>query len=349
MSETPTPYDLTQDALIGPMRDILLTAAEPPSGPEFSYPVVDQAVSSSMWQDMMKAFGSGIVSYGQYPYRLDEAQTSDINNSVVIVPATDVKEKDSVGIIEGFVHSLEEPKTLTVPAVATRTRYLIALQYDPTQHDRPGGPIKLDVFAGTLDQSQGKRYVLIYEGWRDPSTVVSSITWTPVRARVGGNITVSRADQLPNPHHSGLLWGTRAYADLDGSEWMLRHRDDGQGMRWDPIHQPVRHLITMYTPHRTVMEQSRTPRVDILNGIAYLHGGFRMANGSAFTAGGDGWHLGSLPAVARPPRQYDLPGVAFAPNPGVVRIRVETSGAIRAFLERSSHAVTLDGLSFPLT
>ena len=46
----PSEYDLTQDALIAPMRDILLTAAEPPSGPEFSYPVVDQAVSSSMWQ-----------------------------------------------------------------------------------------------------------------------------------------------------------------------------------------------------------------------------------------------------------------------------------------------------------
>lgn len=233
----PTDYDKLQDEEIETLKDIVTTQEQAPSGGEYSYPIPDMPMDQDQWSELMKSFGSGIISFGQYPYRLIVDDDADETNMVRITPATDVDTKDSVGVVEGYAHRLTEDKLLEVPAVGTTTKYTVALQYDPIRAVEGHNPVILDMFAGDLDESQGKKYVLIYESERKQSTVLSSMTWTPVRSRLAPSITVQRESHLPNPKHSGLIWGTRCYCSATHEEWMLIHDDDSPYMKWEKIHQ----------------------------------------------------------------------------------------------------------------
>lgn len=217
---------------IAELEGMVVSSYDPPSGPEYSYPSPGRPMDQDQWSELMKSFGSGIISFGQFPYRMIVEADVDATGKITIIPATDMATKDSVGVIEGYAHRLMEKKEFEVPAVTTRTKYTVALQYDPVRAEGGGESVILDMFSGTLDQSQGKKYVLVYEGWRDPSTLLSQMTWTPVRSRLAPTITVQRKEHLPNPQHSGLIWGTRCYCSATGEEYLLSHHPTEEYMRW---------------------------------------------------------------------------------------------------------------------
>ena len=352
MSITPTNYDLQQDSRIDEIQEIITTSYEAEDAIEVSFPLVDRPMNDDEWGALAKAWGSGIISFGQFPYRLIIDDDVDVTNQVRIIPSTDVAEKDSVAVIEGFAHRLIEDKLLRVDAVSARTKYTIALQYDPVRAKETGEAVVLDVFAGSLDQTQGKKYVLIYEGYRDPSTVLSQMTWTPVRSRLAPTITVQRPVHLPDPRHSGLLWGTRCYCSATGEEFYLSHDPDSEYMRWERVMiKPQDIGLTIggggyYEP----MSSSRAPRGIIgADGLVRLYGGIRRVNGDNFNPGQNSYSMAWLPAAYTPKRQYDFTTPAFTTSDRrPVRVVVHTDGNVRGYPNDPTTVLMLDGVTFPL-
>ena len=346
MSIDPTPYDLDQDSRIEGLREIITTSYETENAIEVSFPVVDRPMNDDEWGALAKAWGSGIISFGQWPYRLNIDSDADVTNQVRITPATDVATKDSVGVIEGFAHRLLEDKLLTVPAVTTRTRYLIALQYDPVRAESEGIPIVLDVFAGTLDQSQGKKYALIHEGYRDPSTVLSQMEWKGVRSRLAPTITVHQEASLPNPQHSGLIWGTRCLCTSEGTEWMLGHHEDEDVTRmdWHLISDPEWKVFTL-AGSRGNASHGYTSSYQKKGRKVRLRGHITRPGGN-FTVGAE-WVLGTLPTSARPLQDHvEVTAVSGQSSPKYARITVEPSGRIVAYVSDESSWVSIDGVEF---
>lgn len=295
MSVDPTPYDALQDDRLERIEELVSSEYTDDGGTEVSFPVVDQGMDDEQWGALMKAFGSGVISFGQFPYRMIVDDDADVTNQVRITPATDMATKDSVAVIEGFAHRLLEDKMLTIPAVSTRTKYTVALQYDPVRAKDEGTPVILDVFAGTLDQTQGKKYVLVYEGYRDSSSVLSQMEWTPVRSRLAPTITVQRKEHLPNPQHSGLIWGTRCYCSATGEEYLLSHHPTEDYMRWQLLDPAF-----LSPPWVDVKDNSSYPWPGHGSKRGYrkigdtleLRGRFTRASGDNFKVGGGGSGFG---------------------------------------------------------
>lgn len=215
MSVDPTPYDLEQDEAIQEIRDVVTATPPTNDGAEESFPVVGYGMNDEQWSHLAKAFGSGVLSYGASPYR--RGTVSDVSNTIVIRKADD-DGRDSGAVIEGFAHRMLGDVTVEVPAVTTTTDYVIGIQYDPVRAKGVGIPLKLDCFSRPLDTSQGKKYAPIWEGTRKPSTVLSSVEWVTARSRIAPTTTVRTEERLPDPRHSGLMWGTICYT-YDDRKW----------------------------------------------------------------------------------------------------------------------------------
>ena len=235
MSETPSLYDLTQDALIGPMRDILLTAAEPPSGPEFSYPVVDQAVSSSMWKWITRGQGDGIIEVGGWPYRLTGLDNATNTATLKVSSLTGTAN----AVVAGFFHQLSEdlPISLPMPSSGTTT-YYICLTHDPREEGTASGPVSVQTYSGTPPATFGRTHVVLHTVLRTANQLLTDAVVESFRPRVAPTMLVARESQLGDP--SQRLWGTLAMAH-ETSEWFMAmgsSSDSGGPTSWRNLTSP---------------------------------------------------------------------------------------------------------------
>ena len=229
----PTSYDLIQDTRLKALEGVLADVTVPGTG-EVSFPVAQQGMDTTMWQQLFRAFGTGVIDLGSYPYRMTSSDTPG-SGRVTIHPEG---KGPAQAVIEGFFHRLPAAKTFTIPAVSSATTFTIALQYDPTQHKRPGGPIVLGLFSGQLDRTQGRKYVSLWEGVRRPSTVVSQMTWVQKRHRVVPTIHVSSYDYRPDPDADGLLWGTRMIVGTGGEATEYQLVGTPGALQWESLSSP---------------------------------------------------------------------------------------------------------------
>jgi hypothetical protein len=299
MTAEPTPYDKVQDTEIEALKEITTTSYEPPESAEVSFPIVNKPMNDEEWSHLMKAVGSGIISYGGAPYRL--GNVNDVDNTVTIYAADD-EGRESGGLIEGFAHQLKREKVITVPAVTQTTNYMIGLQYNPL-HESSSGPVRLDCFSRPLDTTQGKKYIPIWEGTRSPSTVLSSVTWNTARSRISPTTTVARERYLPDPRHSGLMWGTLCYTYWDRKWFQLRWAtEEGGEMVWvnitDPEWEEVADGTYVWPGHGYRRGQRR------IGNTVELRGRAARRDGSLFLADGGSEDPGyTLMYVNDPPAQ----------------------------------------------
>lgn len=171
---------------------------------EYSFPVVNEPLSAAQWGAVTRGIGSGVLDNGDGPYVL--ANISNANNTVDITASTG---EFAQAIVAGFYHRIDADVTLSIPAVTAPTTYYIALQFDPL---RTTTPVQLGVFT-SLDESQGKEYLVLHEIDREPNQLLSDAAHRWVRPRVAPTIVVSRKRELP-PAES-VLWGTVAVCHND--------------------------------------------------------------------------------------------------------------------------------------
>ena len=280
MSETPSLYDLTQDALIGPMRDILLTAAEPPSGPEFSYPVVDQAVSSSMWQWITRGQGDGIIEVGGWPYRLTGLDNA--SNTAVLKVSSLTGTANAV--VAGFFHQLSEdlPISLPMPSSGTTT-YYICLTHDPREEGTASGPVSVQTYSGTPPATFGRTHVVLHTVLRTANQLLTDAVVESFRPRVAPTMLVARESQLGDPRQR--LWGTLAMAH-ETSEWFMAmgsSSDSGGPTSWRNLTSPG---WTESTSNAFVwVGHGHRPSWRVVGDRVELKGRVKRSNNAAFNAG----------------------------------------------------------------
>ena len=351
MSETPTPYDLTQDALIGPMRDILLTAAEPPSGPEFSYPVVDQAVSSSMWKWITRGMGSGILGEGGQPYWY--RNVSNATNTAQIAVSTISGEAHAM--IGGFFHHLSEPVTVSLPMPSSGTvTYHIALTYDPRRESDPEGPIKLETHTGALPTTFDREHIPLVTVTRRANELLTDADVQQHRPFVSPTVTYNWLSELPHP--STMLSGTVAIVRNDGQTLMSLQGnepdEDDQTVataRWVNLSDPQWRDFSLYTSYERT-SSSATPQIQRKGKTRKMRGAVRRIDGRPLSTGwAEGWNIGILPERDRPAGLHRQPVSGPGTAPGTIGafdigpdglLRVYSTGPTMAWV--SLHGVEWD-------
>lgn len=204
---------------------------------EESYPVVERPVTAAQWSTMAQAGGDGIIDRGNYPFW--PGAVSSVNDTIVMQPSR-YKSKSgpasgpqpAEAVLSGFYYRMTSDTTLKVPAVTAETTYWIALQYDPLRGSQATGPIKLGVFRGALDRSQGKTYLVLWALRRKPNQTLQdawAATQAQYRPRVSPQLTVSTVDHLPT--ETETLVDTCAFIRDTGATW--RAETDGSGgVKW---------------------------------------------------------------------------------------------------------------------
>ena len=343
MSETPSLYDLTQDALIGPMRDILLTAAEPPSGPEFSYPVVDQAVSSSMWQWITMGTGSGVIDIGGEPYNLVGLDNGTNTARLVVSYVSGTAN----AIVRGFFHQLSDDMTISLPMPASgTTTYRICLTYDPRNEAEAEGPVSVQVYTQDPPSTFGRIHVLLWTVRRQANQLLTDASVMSHRARIAPTLLVSSRERLPEP--SDMPWGTMCFNHQYG-EWFIASgatAANGGPTSWRNVTSPAwstgadtgNYVWPGHGHRRSIQRVGNTRR---------LRGRIARANGAAFTPGNSYmiWAIDAQDAPANSGKMVVAGSGETNPSLGVVQISPGDM-YVRLYPKDTMSWVSLDGVQW---
>ena len=337
-------------ALIQQLQDLVSSAAEPPSGPEFSYPVVDQAVSTEMWRKINRNVGNGVLAEGGNPFWLKNL--SNANNTADITVSTLTGE--AAAVMNGFYYVLTSSKSVSLPMPSSgNITYHICLTYDPRNESNPEGPISLQTYTGTPPNTFGRTHITLWTVTRSANQLLTDATTSRGRPFVGGIISTNNVDQFPDP--GSVLFGTLAFARDEGTFWYSYVPTEETGNvegsdvpYWAPINSP-----------RWVNRVNNTyewPGFDYHPGSTrigkqvYLRGVVRLASGFSFGAGnnnGAGWWAMTLPANQRPALgQYFMAAISGPQNPGFARVHVNAAGEVRFWVSRQCSWVSFDNISF---
>ena len=274
----PSEYDLTQDALIAPMRDILLTAAEPPSGPEFSYPVVDQAVSSSMWSWITLGMGSGILDAGGRPYWLTSLDNA--TNTATLTPSTTIGTANA--LIRGFFHQLSESLTVSLPMPSSGTiTYHVCLTYDPREESSAGGPISVQTYSGEPPSTHGRHHIVLWTVRRTANQLLTDAEVQTVRPKVTPRIAADSLAAAPDP--SSQLWGTVLFVADENAEYRAYGSSEAAGgpTSWRPL--TARPWVASTSSGYVSAGGSvASPGYRVVGDRVELRGRIRRSNGSIF-------------------------------------------------------------------
>lgn len=160
---------------------------------EISFPVVDKPLGEDDWKTIALGFGQGIIDRGGWPYLMG---TKDNVNNTITINVDQVHGRNEA-ILSGFVHRIDSPKVITIPAVTTTTTYEVGLVYDPLKHSTPEGPITLTVWTSPGDYTQGKNRLILYKITRNANQVLTDATVTENRQRISPQLSVSQVSDLP--------------------------------------------------------------------------------------------------------------------------------------------------------
>lgn len=169
---------------------------------EESFPVVEKPMNGDQWRAVTLGIGSGILDQGGFPYRLKNF--SNVDNTAVLQAVTSGGRPGAQAILEGFYHRLDEDMKLSFPAVSSRTRYYVVLQYDPLNTETP---VRARVVT-SLDTSQGKNYLHLYNVVREPNQLLTDADVRMIRPRVAPVQVYTSESDMPQAHKT--LWGTLA-------------------------------------------------------------------------------------------------------------------------------------------
>lgn len=204
MSE-PTEYDLQQDQRIIPLEEILSQAAEPPTGDEFSYPVVGQGWSASMWSWMTLGQGAGLLDVGGRPYWLRDFNNA--TNTARLSVSTTVGTANA--ILRGYFHELSQDVAVSLPMPSGATiTYHICLTFDPRNEKNAEGPISVETYSGTPPKTFGRHHLVLWTVQRSANQLLTDAVVMQVRQKVAPTITVDTEGQRDLLDLNGLLWGT---------------------------------------------------------------------------------------------------------------------------------------------
>lgn len=334
-------------ALIQQLQDLVSSAAEPPSGPEFSYPVVDQAVSAEMWKKINRNSGNGILAEGGNPFWYRGA--SNASNTARITVSTITGE--AAAIIHGYYYVLQQDINVSLPMPSSGTvTYHICLTYDPRNESDASGPISLEVYTGTPPTTFDREHIVLWTVRRSANQLLTDATVTRVRPFVGGVISVNNYSELPDPGE--MLFGTLAFVRNDRAFYYSFTPIEGGATDGEPFWESLTDPVWVERVNSTYEWGGRgyPPQSARIGTKVSLRGSVKLSSGYPLNTGnndGNGWWVMSLPSNQVPNHtQFFTVATSNLPSPGTATVVVYYSGEVKVFVSRQCNYVFLDGVEF---
>ena len=338
-------------ALIQQLQDLVSSAAEPPSGPEFSYPVVDQAVSSSMWKWITRGMGSGILGVGGRPYWLyyneDEGTTNSTRTRRLAVSAIT---GTANAVINGFFHQMSEDMILSFPMPSSGTvTYRVCLTYDPREESAPDGPISVQVYDTEPPATFGREHVRLWDLTCRANQLLTDAELQQYRPFVAPSLSLNYSHHLP-PAES-VLSGTTVHARLDGVMWLAMQgnesAEDGTpaNPRWINLSDPEwrDNILNQGYEYQGFGMRPQTQKV---GNTVKVRGVIRLASGGNFQAG-ERYRVMYLPGGRRPQGSRYMIG-AVSTQAGYARVEFQPDGSVYVRPSRQAAWISLDNLQFDI-
>lgn len=158
-----------------------------------SYPKVDAPFTDDQWKQLFLTLGRGVIDKGGSPYKLTARDS--VTDTITI--GVDSREGRNFAVLDGFLHTMDAPETISIPPVSTDTTYEIGLVYDPTMHNSAGGPITLTAWTTPADNTGGISRMVLYRMTRKANLALGSTSYTAEVPRAVPVISVSTSSQLP--------------------------------------------------------------------------------------------------------------------------------------------------------
>lgn len=174
-----------------------------------TFPVVNKPLSASQWESVTSGLGNGVIDAGDGGYRLSFDNATD---TVTVAPPL-VWPRYAHAAVAGYYHRLYEAVKLSVPPVTIFTVYSVVLCYDPTRADTK--PVELKVVKGALDQSNGKKYLVLATIEREPNRILTDSRIIKQAPRITPAAEVETWEALPIPEN--FLLGTLMHVQSTAS------------------------------------------------------------------------------------------------------------------------------------
>lgn len=190
---------------------------------QVSFPKVNAPLTAEEWTSVTLGIGNGTLDEGTGNYRVtfDDA----LDQCIVSPPAGSGY---AHAIVAGFYHHLYQPVRLALPPVTQATTYIVALTFDPTKAET--APVELTIHKGQLDNTGGKRSVVLVEVDRKPSQVLSQATKRGYAQRIAPMIDMQDSTTLPPAKEQ--IFGTMAYVNRDRALYRASLIGGQEGAQW---------------------------------------------------------------------------------------------------------------------
>ena len=334
---------------IDELKSLITTEYEPPSGSEYSYPVVNQPMNDEMWQYVTLGLGDGILDDGGGPYVLVGRENA--GNSLRISVSN--KTGTAQAVLRGFYHRMTADKTFTVPGVSSTTLYHFCLTYDPSGHSRSEGPITLQMYAGTPPTTLGRNHIILYTLERKPNQLLTDAAVRRMRPRVAPAVYVWAEDHKPDPE--SVLWGTLCVVGATGNIYRSTNEveggsgEDAEARAWVSLTSPPWKTLSL-SGNRAEAGHGFPVAYQRVGDTVRLRGHIARTDGNNFTTPSGGWQLTTLPASVTPSRGHVGVGVCSGQNPPrFARIEVRTDGQVWAWVDSTTSWIGIDGIEFDIS
>lgn len=328
---------------------------------EQSFPIEEQPLTGAQWSAVTRGIGNGILDQGGFPYRLIFGSDANATNQGILKCPTVAGKAYGQAILDGFYHKYDADLVLDFPAVTRSTRYYVVLEIVPTRATEGQPPVQAKVVT-SLDTTQDKNYLHLYNVDREPNQLLTDATVRMIRSRVAPVQVYASESDMPRADKS--LWGTLAVVhggrtSTNAKIFLAMNAnasgaDDDDQWFWKLIYTQTEPSWSTFTLFSQVQwaGHGQQPRILRDGKRRELRGRLSRTSGLNFNAGssatGNPYFLATIPAADRPSSTVGGLGQVSGSNPpGFTRLELNSAtGELTSAASKETVWVGLDGFSW---
>lgn len=190
---------------------------------QVSFPKVNAPLTAEEWASVTLGIGNGTLDEGTGNYRVtfDDA----LDQCIISPPAGSGY---AHAIVAGFYHHLYRAVRVSLPPVTKKTTYIVTLTFDPAKAEST--PVSIGAYTNALDNTGGKKHVVLAEVDREPSQVLSQAKKRFYAQRIAPMIDMQEAVTLPPATQQ--VFGTMAYINKERSVYRASLTNGEDGAKW---------------------------------------------------------------------------------------------------------------------
>ena len=190
---------------------------------QVSFPKVNAPLTAEEWASVTLGIGNGTLDEGTGNYRVtfDDA----LDQCIISPPAGSGY---AHAIVAGFYHHLYRAVRVSLPPVTKKTTYIVTLTFDPAKAEST--PVSIGAYTNSLDNTGGKKHVVLVEVDREPSQVLSQAKKRFYSQRIAPMIDMQDAVSLPPANQQ--VFGTMAYVNKERSLYRASLVNGEDGAKW---------------------------------------------------------------------------------------------------------------------